>query len=313
MSKLTKRLFIFLTLFIFFNVSYQKKIKLTKQETEKIKKGLFLDSYMLSQNELFYNRSKSLTKEMEAEKNIQRKLDANEITLTNVGFFCYDLGYTTRVIWSYNNLFSNVNKDTTKYIVYPYAFDYQTKYENDTVINYSQSKGGFFAINPNILPSDSYPHTFKNIKDITSVQVSKSKALYDIDIGILTDETTYEGTRTNLFSEADAFCTFFVQRLGKVSECARDLSELQSLRNENPNKGIVMLISPSILNNKNFKFKNDANNFGLLIIPDHVYNTEDIIIRDLTTSGINKIKTFIDDGGNILATGKSGFLLEKFG
>ena len=250
---------------------------------------------------------------MEEQKNIQRKLDANEITLTNVGFFCYDLGYVTRVIWSYNNLFSNVNKDTTKYIVYPYAFDYQTKLENETVINYSQSKGGFFAINPSVLPSDSYPHTFKNIKDITSVQVSKSKALYDIDIGILTDETTFEGTRTNLFSEADNFCTFFVQRLGKVSECARDLSELEALRKENPNKGMVMLISPSILNNKNFQFKNDANNFGLLIIPDHVYNTEDIIIKDLTTSGINKIKTFIDEGGNILATGKSGYLLEKLG
>ena len=313
MGKLTNRLFIFLTFFIIFNISYEKKIKLTKQDIEKIKKGLFLDSYMLSQNELFYNRSKSLNNEIEAEKNIQRKLAANEITLTNVGFFCYDLGYATRVIWSYNNLFSNANKDTTKYIVYPYAFDYQTKYENDTVINYSQNKGGFFAINPSILPSDSHPHTFKNIKDITSVQISKSKALYDIDIGILTDETTYEGTKTNLFSEVDLFCTYFVQRLGKVAECARDLSELKELRKENPNKGIVLLISPSILNNRNFNFKNDENNFGLLIIPDHVYNTEDIIINDLTQNGINKIKAFIENGGNILATGKSGFLLEKFG
>ena len=75
---------------------------------------------------------------------------------------------------------------------------------------------------------------FQNIKDITSVQVSKSKALYDIDIGILTYATKYEGTTINLFSEADQFCSFFVQKISKVSECARDLSELSSLRKDNP-------------------------------------------------------------------------------
>ena len=202
----------------------------------------------------------------------------DEITLTNLGFFSYDLGYARRVIWSYNNLFNYINKDTTKYILYPYAFTYQTKYENDTVMEYSQNKGGFFTLSPSILPTESHPHTFQNIKDITSVQVSKSKALYDIDIGILTYETKYEGTTINLFSEADQFCSFFVQKISKVSECARDLSELSSLRKDNPNKGNVLLVSPSILNNKNFVFKDDSNKFGLLIIPDHVYDTEDIMV-----------------------------------
>ena len=316
-----KRLFVILAIYFCINLTIQKRPKLTAADIKKIKKGLFLDSYMLSQNELFYNNTHSFTKaktkqnekEKLKEENSPRKLTEDEITLNNLGFFSYDLGYARRVIWSYNNLFEYVNKDTTKYILYPYSFTYQTKYDNDTIIENTQNKGGFFTLSPSILPTDSHPHTFQNIKDITSVQVSKSKALYDIDIGILTYETTYEGSKINLFSEADQFCTFFVQKLSKVSECARDLSELSDLRKENPNKGNVMLISPSILNNKNFVFKNDINKFGLLIIPDHVYDTEDIIINALTSNGINKIKQFVENGGNILATGKSGLLLEKFG
>ena len=311
----TKRIFVFFIILGFLSLANPKRSKPSKNDIEKIKKGLFLDSYMLSQNELFYNNSNSLKEMTEKlkEENLARKLSEDEITLTNLGFFSYDLGYARRVIWSYNNLFNYINKDTTKYILYPYAFTYQTKFENDTVMEYSQNKCGFFTLSPSILPTESHPHTFQNIKDITSVQVSKSKALYDIDIGILTYETKYEGTTINLFSEADQFCSFFVQKISKVSECARDLSELSSLRKDNPNKGNVLLISPSILNNKNFVFKDDSNKFGLLIIPDHVYDTEDVILKALTANGIEKIKNFIENGGNILATGKSGYLLEKFG
>ena len=311
MNKILRETFILLTFFILLNKSFQKNLKLNKKDIEKIKKGVFLDSYMLSLNELYYNNTK-LIKTEEQSHIPQRKL-ADEITLTNVGFFSYDLTFANRIVWSYGNIFNNINKDTTKYIIYPYAFTYQTIDENNEVQTKEQTKGGFFTLDSSILPSDSHPHTFKNIKDITSVQVSKSKALYDIDIGILTYETTFEGSATNLFSDAEQFCSFFVQRLGKVSECARDLSELAQMRKDSPTKGNVMLISPSILNNNNFVFKNDANKFGLLIIPDHIYNTEDIIITALTNKGITKIKTFIENGGNILAVGKSGLLLEKMG
>ena len=311
MEKGIASLFLILVFFSFLNRSEPKKIKLLKKDIEKIKKGLFIDSYMLSQNEFFYKQIHS--SKNEKEENGKRNLNEDEIILENVGFFSYDLHYATRSIWSYGNLFGNINKDTTKYILYPYAFTYKTKKENDEIIEKEITKGGFFSLNPRILPTESYPHYFENLKDITSVKVSKSKALYDIDVGILTYETTYEGSSTNLFSEADLYCTFFVQRLGKVSECARDLSDLNELRKENPRKGIVMLISPSILNNKNFSFKSGENNFGLLIIPDHVYSTEGIIIKSLTSNGINKIKEFVDNGGNILATGKSGYLLEKIG
>jgi len=57
-----KRLFVILAIYFCFNLSIQKRPKLTAADIKKIKKGLFLDSYMLSQNELFYNNTHSFTK-----------------------------------------------------------------------------------------------------------------------------------------------------------------------------------------------------------------------------------------------------------
>ena len=82
-----KRLLVILTLYFCFNLTIQKRPKLTKADIAKIKKGLFLDSYMLSQNELFYNNTQSFTqaktkqneKEKLKEENSPRKLTEDEI------------------------------------------------------------------------------------------------------------------------------------------------------------------------------------------------------------------------------------------
>lgn len=163
-----------------------------------------------------------------------------------------------------------------------------------------------------MIPSSSQYRFFQNLKDISSVEISKSKALYGIDVRILTYETSLNGNPINLFSEADLFCIFLTQRLTKVVDCAKDLEQLNSMRRNNPNKS-VFLISPDILKDKNFSFKKDENNFGLLIIPGHVFQTENIIIKAWGEEGIKKIKDFIDAGGNILAIEKSGYILGKIG
>ena len=300
----------FIIVILLLDLSSLKTPEETEKEQERIKKGLFIDSYMLSQNHLFYNRTnlRDIKKE-----NLYRKLDENEIVLKDVGFFPYDLGSTTKSIWSYYNIFSNIDKVRSKYILYPYSFNYKTKDENGTIEQKEQNQGGFFSLNSNLLPSSSQSRYFFNLKNISSVEISRSKALYDIDIGILTFETKLNGNPINLFSEADLFCTFFAQRLSKVRDCARDFSQLNEMRQQNTNKGAVFLISPSILKDKNFALNDDENNFRLLIVPDHVFQTEDIILKAWGDEGIKKIKDFVDKGGNILATGKSGYILEKLG
>ena len=98
-----------------------------------------------------------------------------------------------------------------------------------------------------------------------------------------------------------------------MSACAETLSELDKFRAKDPNKGNILMITPEILKNKNFKFKSEENHFELLIIPDHIIDMEDKILNAWGNDGIQKIINFRNSGGNILTTGKSGYILEKLG
>ena len=303
-----KRIFSFFIMFYLITFSLSKRPSEMKNKVDWIKKSLFLDNYMLSQNELFFR--KNISKEFKKEKDTSRNLEENSITLKDVGFFPYDVGSTYYLWMGYRSIYSNIGKDRSKYILYPYGFKYKNKTEEGESEEKEQKKGGFFALNSNILPNQ---NVYQKLANISTVQISKSKALYDIDVGIFTYETKLREVPTNLFSEANQICTFFSTTLSKVSACANDLSELKELRAKKPNKGQILMITPSILKNKDFSFKNEENNFRLLIIPDHVIETEQLILNAWGTEGINKIKEFINTGGNILATGKSGYILEKLG
>ena len=59
--------------------------------------------------------------------------------------------------------------------------------------------------------------------------------------------------------------------------------------------------------------ENGIPRFGVLIIPDFILGTDDIIKSKLGENGKNKIIDFYNKGGTILITGKSGVLFEDFG
>ena len=122
-----KSFFSFLILVFLLSFSLTKRPNQIPNKVERIKKSLFLDSYMLSQNELF-NR-KNLSKEFIKEKEASRNLEENYITLKNVGFFPYDVGGTYNLWIGYRNIYANIGKDRSKYILYPYGFKYFIKHQ----------------------------------------------------------------------------------------------------------------------------------------------------------------------------------------
>ena len=103
-------------------ISISVKPKKILTDEEKLKKGFFLDSYAISQSQIYLHTN--FSKEIEKEKNIKRKLTETEITLTDVGFHNYD---TNHPYAAYTNIFSNIGKDKSKYILYPYGFKYKNK------------------------------------------------------------------------------------------------------------------------------------------------------------------------------------------
>ena len=258
-----------------------------------------MDSYAISLNQLHENKTI-----LNQEKNQKKRKLEDFTTLKDVGFFPYDLDTPTKSFSGYINIFENIGKDRSKYILYPYGFKYKKQNKDGILEENEQSKGGFFSLDSKLVPGG-----IKNIKNITTVEISKSKALYDLDIGIFSYETTHENIKKDLFIEADSFCSFFSQSLPKVKTCSLTIKDFEENKKRYSNKGNLLLISPEILKNDDF----DLNSFGFLIIPDYILKTEDIILRAWEQKGIDKIISFVNQGGNVLATGKSGFLLEKLG
>ena len=300
-----KNLFSSLIFFLLLYLSLSTRPKDIPDMEERIKKAMFIDRYAISQSQLFY--TENTTKNLE--KNQKRKIEEIETTLKEVGFFPYDAAqpYNLRY-YGYRKLFNNIGKDRSKFILYPYGFKYQNQTEDGKIIEKVQEKGGFFSLNSTLVEDIK---EIKKIVNISTVKISKSKALYDIDIGIFTYETLISGNRINLFSDARQICGYFSSTLAKVSKCAEDLNTLKELRAQNPNKGNILMITPEILKNTDFKFKSEENNFDYLIIPDHLIDTEDEILAAWREDGIQKIKNFINSRGNVLTTGKSGYILEK--
>ena len=105
---------------------------------------------------------------------------------------------------------NNIRKDDSRFIIYPYFFEYENKTsENQEMIQVNE--GGVFTLNQSALKGQ----TFKYLQNISSVQISKAKGIYDIDIAILSMLYDSDGQETDLFTEASTFCEYFVSTINK--------------------------------------------------------------------------------------------------
>ena len=201
---------------------------------------------------------------------------------------------------------TNIKKDETKLVLYPYPFEYmeknkETKEKSDT--------GGFFTLNQTSLNGG----TFSYIKNISNVEIGKAKGIYDIDIGILSMLYDSDGQETDLFTEANNFCEYFVSTINKISTCLEGKNDYLEYKLRYPSKGAVVYISAKdLLNETLYDPNTNQLKFKLLIIPDYLSKNEETIFSQnyLNTNAIEVIKKFVDLGGNIITSGKSGYLLE---
>ena len=310
MTQITKLLTIIILLV---NFNKERSYKLTKKDIEILERGKFVDSEMISLHQFQTPDNQNKSQDHLEKEKFLRSL-SSETTLNDVGFIYFPQRNIRYTYWAYQHILGNIQKYKSTFIVYPWAFTYIHQDDEETTSTLQNPYGGFFTLAPDNLPKDDAAHPFWHISNITNVNIGKSKAIYDIDIAILSIETKFNGNLMNLFTETDAYCTFFISRLEKVEECLNGKNELEEYRTSSTTSGTVVLIDNKELNTNNLLFTNDgSNNFGLLIIPDHVYGSESVIENLLTSNGIQKIKTFIQQGGNVLASGKSGYLLEKWG
>ena len=242
-------------------------------------------------------------------KENRRRLSTDQQTLENLGFMGLvqdkDSTQAHRVM---RFVVNNIRKDDSRFVLYPYFFEYLNK-TSPTQEMIKVNEGGVFTLNQTALKGQ----TFKYLQNISSVQISKAKGIYDIDIAILSMEYTLRGMDTDLFTEASDFCNYFVNTISKTSACLEGKNGYLEYKQKYPTKGAVVRISAKDVLNKTL-YDPDTNQlkFKLLIIPDYLSNNEETIFSKnyLNSTAIDVIKKFVDLGGNIITSGKSGYLLE---
>ena len=240
-------------------------------------------------------RRKEILKDFQKKENL-RSLSNEQQTLENLGFIGLIQDESNKVMKFVTN---NIKKEDSRFILYPYPFQYNTTVQD----------GGFFTLNQSALKGQS----FKYLENMTSVQIGKAKGVYDIDIAILSMVYKKSGMEVDLFTEASDYCNYFVTRIQKTTTCLEGKNPYLEYKQQNPNKGAIVRVSAVDILNETLFDSNNQLKFKLLIIPDYLTGNEETIFSSnyLTEEAVEVIKKFRDLGGNIITSGKSGYLLER--
>ncbi|MBO5530612.1 MAG: hypothetical protein J5970_04365, partial [Bacilli bacterium] len=281
-----------------------------------VQKGLLLDNLTRGDphysfyEKINYKEDKKKFKEMQrnfTKTKYKRKLSDTQ-ELQNLGFV--DLyqdnsyNYQTRAL---RFLMTSIKKEESKFILYPYPFNYKDQNEEVKEVE----NGGFFSLNQSLLEGKN----FNYLQNISSVQIGKAKGIYDIDIAIMSIVYIFNGRETDLFTEANVFCEYFVNTLTKISTCLDGKNDYLEYKLNYPNKGAVVRVSHiDILNDTLFDSQTGQLKFKLLIISDYLTSNEETILNNyIKEDARNIIKRFRELGGHIITSGKSGYLLELMG
>ena len=176
-----------------------------------VKKGLELDKIEIGRpypsiKKIDYKKDKIIRKEYEESfknKKNRRRLSSNVQTLEELGFVdLYQNNSYSDELYALKFLMSSVKKEESKFILYPYPFDYKDKNNEIKKVE----NGGFFSLNETLLNSGK----FNYLQNISSVQIGKAKGIYDIDIAILSEIFTFYDNDIDLFTESGHYCDYFV-------------------------------------------------------------------------------------------------------
>jgi hypothetical protein len=215
------------------------------------------------------------------------------------------------------HVFRSLKKDESFLVVYPNSYNYtynSTINGTTSEITSSFNNGSFINLKPESISikDPNNRNYFKFLQTNTTVEFGKSKALYDMNIAVLKIERSIDGRLTDLTYESDHYCTALSTYLGKFTQCLNRKSYEEYIKIPgNLGRTIFMYVDEIDIDRSNFLFLDQSKNrFGILIIPDIVMGAEKTILDILGESGINKIKTFVNNGGMIYVSGKSAILLE---
>ncbi|MCQ2817170.1 MAG: hypothetical protein MJ252_07885, partial [archaeon] len=233
---------------------------------------------------------------------------------TEAGIFDFtDQGGSTKS--SYQFLLNSIKPYSSNIIFYPYQFDYnyqtektETEEPQDKTIHYQT--GAMIQMDPKELKSSSV----KNIITNTTFEIEESRAIYDTDIACLKITVYYDDFLKDLFYESDSYYELFGTYFGKFNTFLTGYETYKKEKEKNPSKALFVYLDHTDIGKKILIDENGLLRFKYLIIPDHLMGAETMITSYFESSGAKAaIIDYVNKGGKLLVSGKSGVILENMG
>ena len=204
-----------------------------------------------------------------------------------------------------------IKQTSSNIILYPYSFNYTYESKNEEGENISTVKrflqGAFISLNTGELEQ------FNNmgLKTKGFFYAKKARAVFDADFAILSIEYFIDNSKVDVFRDGVDWSIYF-QSYYLKGTTSSTFKEFEKYKKQYLTKTYATKINETEIINGNL-LNDGLPRFGLLIIPDYLLGTEEIIRSKLGIKGINNIKEYYNKGGKIIVSGKSGILLEDFG
>lgn len=141
----------------------------------------------------------------------------------------------------------------------------------------------------------------------TPYNFSYGKSLYDANIAIVDLPTTASGRYTY---EAPYYCDLLISSLAKFTKignnvCLPNYTSFNTAYTANNERTYVSVIKTDEIKTA------DLSHFGILIFPDIILGKHADILDSFGSGGIDKIKTFVRNGGVVYFSSKSLILSDK--
>lgn len=205
--------------------------------------------------------------------------------------------------------FKNLKKERANFLLYPYSFSLPT-------LNETFSEGAMLTLNNISLPDNDSADYFKYVSGNSTINTRRAKALYDVGVGILQLESDGgNGPGNFLTIEAHSYCYPLYNYIGgKFASCWKSddyENYLKKFGVKAERTSVVYLNGTDI--RRGLLFNGLDLRFGVLVI-GNIYDGKEAEIYDVIgREGAAQIRSFVQRGGVVYASGKGALVAEKLG
>lgn len=140
---------------------------------------------------------------------------------------------------AYKYLLLNIEQYTSKYIFYPYSFDYKYKLnETKEEVTKHFEEGAMFTLNNSDIPYSQFQFLMSN----STLQFKKARAIYDSDIAVFRLNTIFDNFLNNLFYDSDSFSAYFGNYFGKFKTYCNGIDQYIEQKKNIPYKQFLSLL-----------------------------------------------------------------------